>query len=124
MSKQAGLGHESEPFAQLGKKPELHQRKEAWKIDVRASVPHVDPMAYFMTSGEAVIKAKKLEADLWKAAAAARKFANLLEKARGKHKYLELELVGGGIAIVKTKDPRPNPRLIKDNNSEIKDNGE
>jgi hypothetical protein len=98
--------------AALGQQPLPHQPKEVWRIDVYGSVPHIDPMTYFMTSGEAVVKAKRLEADLWQAAAKARKFANLLQKTKGKNKYLELELVGGGIVLVKTKNSRPNPRLL------------
>ena len=106
-----------EAYARLGHDPQPNQPKDAWAFNVLDFVPHVNPIAYFSTSGEAVIKAKKLEADLWKAAAAARKFANILEKTRAKHKHLELEITGNRhedgrqIMLVKTKDPRPNMRL-------------
>jgi hypothetical protein len=102
---------EPEAYARLGQPRQPNQPKEAWQFNVRDFVPHIDPQAYFCTSGEAVIKARKLEQDLWRAAASARRLANLLTKARGKHKYLELQITGHG-TICLTKDPRPNMRLI------------
>jgi hypothetical protein len=109
---------EPEPCAKLGFEPQPHQPKDAWQFNVLDFVPHIDPAKYFCTSGEAVIKAKKLEADLWAAAAKARKLGNILAKTRGKHKYLELTITGERssdgrqIMLVKTKDPRINQRLL------------
>ena len=109
---------EPETYARLGHPPQPHQPKDAWQFSVLDFVPHVNPVSYFCTSGEAVIKAKKLEQDLWQAAAAARKFVNVLTKTRAKHKYLEFQITGERssegrqMSIVKTKDPRPNQRLI------------
>ena len=113
---------EPEPFTKLGHNPEPHQPQGVWEIDVKGSVPHIDPIMYFKTSGDAVIKARRLESDLWKAASAARKFGNLLEKVKDKNKYLETEWISNlgssndgvtnGRLVVKTKNPRPNPRLL------------
>lgn len=109
---------EPEAIARLGHAPQPHQPKDAWQFNVLDFVPNINPINYFCTSGEAVIKAKKLEQDLWQAAAAARKFVNVLTKTRAKHKYLEFQITGDRfsdgrqMSIVKTKDPRPNQRLI------------
>ena len=109
---------EPERFARLGHDPQPHQPKDVWQFNVLDFVPHVNPANYYCTSGEAVTKAKKLEQDLWKAAAAARRFYNLMVKARAKHKYLELEITGMRtndncpVSLCKCKDPRPNMRLM------------
>jgi hypothetical protein len=116
---------EPEAFARLGHTPQPHQPKDTWQFNVIDFVPNVNPNNYFCTSGEAVIKAKKLEQDLWQAAAAARRFTNVLIKTRGKHKYLEFQITGDRyqdgrqMSVVKTKDPRPNQRLIAKQRSRI-----
>jgi len=104
---------EPKPYAMLGHKPEPHQPDGIWVLDVLSSVPHIDPITYFKTSGDAVIKAERLEADLWQAAAKARCFANALRNAKGKNKHLETEWLGNGVLCCKVKNARPNPRLLQ-----------
>ena len=85
----------------------------------------INPFDYFVTSGDAVEKAKVLERDywklagrirqakvskayetaMWKAAGQARKMLNALKEAKGENTFLETEWVDHCL-ILMTKNPR------------------
>lgn len=76
------------------------------------SLKIIDPQTYFKTTGDTVVKLERLATDLWEAAGAARKLANLAKKSRGKAKYLETcqennERVLDGKVYARRKNPRP-----------------
>jgi hypothetical protein len=75
----------------------------------------IDPNTYFITSGEAVAKAERLEKDIWLMAGKARQLKNLLKKARGPAVYLETERgLEDQIIILKRKNPRNKDKNGKD----------
>ena len=76
-----------------------------YSLDVYAFVKPLDPRQYFVTSGEAVAKAQKLEKDLWEAAGLARKLVKVLEETRAEAKYLETSW-DRGILCLRRKNPR------------------
>ena len=104
---------EQDPYCKLGNNKELHQPDGIWELILADFVTGIDPKNYFVTSGEACQKAKKLEEDIWLLAGKARKLRNLLEKARGSSTYLETEWTDGGRLLLKKKDPR-NKKPKKD----------
>ena len=82
--------------------------KNVWELDVPNIIPgSIDPMKYFRTTGEAIIKMRKLEADLFQMAGLARKVGNILEKLRGENIYLETQWNNGRL-LLKAKNPRKN----------------
>lgn len=104
---------EQDPFCKLGNEPEPHQPDGVWELNLASFVTGVNPKDYFITSGEALKKAQRLEEDCWALAGKVRKLRKLLEKARGPATYLETEWVDGGRLLLKRKDPR-NKKPKKD----------
>ena len=104
---------EQDPYCKLGNEKDLHQPEGVWELILSDFTNSINPRDYFVTSGEAVQKAKKLEEDIWLLAGKARKLRNLLEKARGSSTYLETEWTDGGRLLLKKKDPR-NKKPKKD----------
>ncbi|MEM3097480.1 MAG: hypothetical protein QXU32_02005 [Nitrososphaerales archaeon] len=96
---------EPEPYCKIGHKPQPHQPDDIYELVLSEFVSAIDPKNYFVTSGEAIQKAKKLEQDLWHMAGEARKLRRLLEKARGSAVYLETEWQDGHL-ILRRKNPR------------------
>ncbi len=104
-----------EPFAKLGLDHLPGQPKDVWELpDIKAELPMIDPSSYFITSGEAVKKAEKLEKDLFALAIKARFLLRKLRKARGQKKYLELARDDNRL-LVKAKDPRAKVTNEEDN---------
>lgn len=97
---------EQDPFCRLGNEREDHQPEGVWELILSDFLSGVNPKDYFITSGEAVQKIKKLEEDAWALAGKVRKLRKILEKARGPATYLETEWVDGGRLLLKRKDPR------------------
>lgn len=85
-----------------------YQPKNTWELDLHTFVKKIDPDDFFATSGEATLKARKLEKDLFKMAGRARKLVNQLEKLKGEDVYLEMTWHEGRL-ILKAKNPRKNP---------------
>lgn len=82
--------------------------KNVWELDIKEIIPgSIDPIQYFRTTGEAIIKMRKLEADLFQMAGLARKVGNILEKLRGENIYLETQWNNGRL-LIKAKNPRKN----------------
>jgi len=97
---------DKEPFALLGFEQLPGQPKDVWQLpNIKEDMPAIDPSSYFITSGEAVKKAEKLEKDLFALAIKARFFKHKLKKARGAKKYLELAR-DDNRHLIKAKDPR------------------
>jgi len=97
--------YDSNPYCKFGQEHEEHQQDGVWELILSEFVSAIDPKNYFVTSGEAVQKAKKLEEDLFKMAGKARKLRYALEKARQPAVYLESEYTEVGL-IIKRKNPR------------------
>lgn len=97
---------ESEPYCKIGGKPQEHHPEGIYELKLIEFLQAIDPKTYFVTSGEAVQKAKKLERDLWVMAGKARQLRTLLEKARGPAVYLETEWQEGARLVLKRKNPR------------------
>ena len=97
---------EPDPLCKLGSKREEHQPDGVWELVLNDFLNAIDPKKYFVTSGEAVQKAKKLEEDIWSLAGKARSLRKMLEKAREPAVYLETEWIDGGRLILKRKNPR------------------
>jgi hypothetical protein len=97
---------EPDQLCKLGNKREEHQPDGIWELVLSNFISPIDPKKYFVTSGEAVQKAKKLEEDIWSLAGKARSLRKLLEKARSPAVYLETEWMDGSRLILKRKNPR------------------
>ena len=103
---------EEVPFAKIkmsktGEARRSYHKKGVWELDITELVNAINPTDYFCTTGEAVIKVRKLEADLFAAAGIARKLGNILRKLRGENVYLETQWIGGKL-LLKAKNPRKN----------------
>lgn len=100
------------PYAKVslsknGEERRPYHKKDIWELDIDDLLKAVDPKDYFCTTGEAVIKTKKLEADLFAMAGLARKLRNTLVKLRGENVYLETQWSDGRL-LLKAKNPRKN----------------
>lgn len=100
------------PFAKIklnksGEERRAYHKKDVWELDITDFIKAIDPTDYFCTTGEACIKTRKLEADLFAAAGIARKLGNILEKLRGENVYLETHWTDGRL-LLKAKNPRKN----------------
>jgi len=104
---------EAFPYARVklnksGQERREYHKKLVWELVVSDFLQKIDPKDYFCTTGEAVIKARKLEHDLYAAAGIARKLANTLEKKlRHPNVYLETQWLNGRL-LLKAKNPRKN----------------
>lgn len=103
---------EAVPYAKVklsktGEDRRAYHKKDVWELDVTELIKAIDPADYFCTTGEACIKTRKLEADLFAAAGVARKLGNILRKLRGENVYLETQWIGGRL-LLKAKNPRKN----------------
>jgi hypothetical protein len=94
-------------ISKTGEERRVYHKKGVWELDITTLIDSVDPADYFCTTGEAVIKMRKLEADLFAAAGIARKLGNILRKLRGENVYLETQWIGGKL-LLKAKNPRKN----------------
>lgn len=100
------------PYAKVklnksGEERRDYHKKDVWELDITEIVQAIDPADYFCTTGEACIKARKLEGDLFAAAGLARKLGNILKKLRGENVYLETQWTDGRL-LLKAKNPRKN----------------
>ena len=100
---------EPEQFCKLGNPRKEHQPDGIFQLVLKDFMGPIDPHQYFITSGEAIAKAEKLEKDIWLMAGKARQLKNLLKKARGPAVYLETEWNDGRL-LLKRKNPR-NPKV-------------
>tara|TARA_R100001244_G_scaffold25113_4_gene25592 strand:- start:55146 stop:55547 length:402 start_codon:yes stop_codon:yes gene_type:complete len=101
---------EEMPFAKVTKKGEARKDfhpKNTWEFDITEFLEDVIPKDYFATTGEAVVKMRKLENDLFAQAGLARKLGNTLEKLKGENIYMETCWTGGRL-LLKAKNPRKN----------------
>lgn len=90
-----------------------HQQEGVWQLDITNFHPDlkaIDPKAYFITSGEATIKADKLCEDLKKALIIANKLKLILKAHKSNAKYLESQWDNSKL-LLKQKNSRP-PRKI------------
>ena len=99
---------EPEQYCKLGNHRKEHQPDGIFHLVMKDFMTPIDPNTYFITSGEAIAKAEKLEKDIWTMAGKARQLKNLLKQARGPAVYLETEWNDGRL-LLKRKNPR-NPK--------------
>lgn len=99
--------HAKVTLSKTGEERHSYHTKDVWELDVSKMVQAINPKDYFSTTGEAVIKMRALEADLFKAAGIVRKLGNILKKLRGENIYLETQWVNGKL-LIKSKNPRKN----------------
>jgi hypothetical protein len=78
-----------------------------WELEITKLLPLIDPLQYFRTTGEGVLKMRRLEADLFAAAGQARRLGNILEKLKDDNIYLETQWQDGRL-LLKAKNPRKN----------------
>lgn len=86
-------------------------------LEVYSFVKPIDPKRYFVTSGEAIAKAQKLEKDLWESAGLARKLVKVLESTRAEAKYLETSWENGQLRLRK-KNPRKKANVSNEDEQE------
>lgn len=104
---------EPEQFCKLGKNRKEHQPEGIYHLVLKEFMTPIDPHQYFITSGEAIAKAEKLEKDIWLMAGKARQLKNMLKKARGPAVYLETEWNDSRL-LLKRKNPRNKDKNGKD----------
>ena len=98
------------PYARVTAKGEnrrLYQPKKVWEFKPLEFLEAIDPNDYFSTTGEAIIKMRKLEKDLFVMAGQARKIGNIIQKLKGEHVYMETCWTDGRL-LLKAKNPRKN----------------
>jgi hypothetical protein len=89
-----------------------HQPDGVWCVDLNtfhADLKAIDPKAYFITSGEATIKATKLCEDLKAAHLVAKRLLVILKSLKSDAKYLETQWESDRL-LLKKKNPRPSSR--------------
>lgn len=99
---------EDNPYAKVtltGEQRQPFHVKGVWHFEIASFMKPVDPINYFKTTGEAIQKMTKLEADLQKQLATARKVRAVLEKLRGGNAYLETQWNNSRL-LLKIKNPR------------------
>lgn len=114
---------EGEPYAKVVFKPfatgkqceerEPHQPKGVWHLDIddfHDALKSITPRMYFVTSGEAVLKASKLCEDLAKALAVSKKMHTILKALKDDAQYLETQWENDRL-LVKKKFTRPTSRI-------------
>jgi hypothetical protein len=98
----------------------LPEEDGVFSLDVYTFLKPIDPVKYFVTSGEAIAKAQKLEKDLWEAAGMARKMVKALEEARFDAKYLETSW-NNGVLEMRRKNPRKKSLASPEAENDIED---
>lgn len=97
---------ETEPYAKLGDEQLPGQPKDVWVMpDLDKEFPAVIPSSYFITSGEAVMKAEKLVKDSYSLAVKSKALYKKLLKAKGNKKNLET-CRENGLLLIKGKNGR------------------
>ena len=97
------------PYPKVGEKAEITDQPGVYCLIIEDWIKKFDPNYYFVTSGEAVEKAKAMEKAAWKLAGDAKKLVNALKLARASAKYLEATWESGNL-ILKQKNPRNKSR--------------
>lgn len=98
------------PFATLtssGETRRNYHQPGVCELILNDFVQQVNPKSYFVTSGDAILKARKLESDLYREAGKVRKLVNALQKMKEDNVYLETSWNEGRL-ILKIKNPRKN----------------
>lgn len=116
----------NEPYAKVtasGENRKGFQPKNVWELDLADFVDAIDPIDYFRSTGEAILKIRRLEADLFAAAGQARKIGNVLDKLKGENVYLETQWNDNRL-LLKAKNPRKNReskvQALKENEKSLK----
>lgn len=107
--------YDQRQYCRLGEKKAPHHPDGIWELALSDFVAPIDPKSYFITSGEAIQKTKKLLLDIADLADKTRKLLKELKKAKGKAVYLETDWTGdgSGLLYLRQKNPRPksnNPK--------------
>jgi len=103
------------PYARVSTDPNRKEirydnhKKKVWHLEISDFLKAVDPHRYFVTTGEAVRKARQLEQDLLEAYQKAKLMADILEAVRAPNVYLETRWENGNLLLI-----AKNPRSRKD----------
>lgn len=81
--------------------------KDMWEFEIGKLLAPINPIDYFRTTGEAIIKLRKLEHDVYALVGNIRRILNVFEKLRGTNAYLETQWNEGRL-LIKIKNPRKN----------------
>lgn len=100
------------PYARILADHNLEDRREyhakdLWELEIKQLLPKIDPVDYFRTTGEATIKLKKLEHDLFALIGSVKRISHTLDKLKGDNAYLETQWIDGHL-LMKIKNPRKN----------------
>lgn len=98
------------PYAKVTMKGEnrrSYHPKKVWEFNLLDFLSKIDPADYYSTTGEAVLKMRKLEKDLFVMAGQARKIGNVIQKLKDEHVYMETCWTDGRL-LLKAKNPRKN----------------
>jgi hypothetical protein len=98
------------PYAKVtakGEKRRPYHVKKVWEFDLKEFLSKIDPADYFSTTGEAVLKMRKLEKDLFMMAGKARKIGNIIQKLKDDNVYMETCWTDNRL-LLKAKNPRKN----------------
>lgn len=93
-------------YCRLGMEKSDHQPDDVWELVINDFLQPIDPNKYFVTSGDAVQKTKRLVQDIKEMQERASKLLKLLKKAKGAATYLETEWSPIHGLTLKKKDPR------------------
>lgn len=83
----------------------VKQPKDVYELKIHDFVLPIDPHDYFITSGEAVIKAERMLEDYKMQMANVEKLVELLREIKGPAKYLETSYYNQTL-LIKRKNPR------------------
>jgi len=105
------------PFARVStdrKRKEIrydNHKKKVWHLEIGDFVKKIDPRDYFVTTGEAVTKARRLEQDLLEAYQRAKLMTNILQDIRGDNVYLETRWINHQLTL-HIKNPRKRKKKV------------
>lgn len=95
------------PYCLVGFDKQDSQPKNIFELKLDQFVDHIDPHQYYITSGEAVAKAERLEKDMWKVAGQTRALVKLLKELKDDAKYLECTWEDGRLLLKKKNQRKP-----------------
>lgn len=82
------------------------QKPGVWELNISDfNLKAIDPLKYYLTTGDLIIKTAVLEKDLFRSAIMARKMKDILIKLKDKSVHLESRWENGRLIAMK-KDPR------------------
>lgn len=88
-----------------------NHKQGVWEFDLDDFVKPIEPKKYFVTTGDAVCKTKRLISDIENLLSDSKKMLEILEKIRGSNVYLETRWENGKLLLL-IKNPRNTSNQI------------